>query len=364
MTTPSTTKQSPVSFRSSAVLAAVTYMTFSVSLTLANKYVFSDPDFNFPWMTLSVQSFVVVVCLSCFQLITNGVLFSPVLLRQMFTPCILFSLFLYTNSRALRHLSLPILSVLKSLAPMGIALSERAIFSDVISKPVAFSMVLIIVSNIVTVFNASESSSVGYTWAIMNVILNILHVLSLRICLSSTFTPLEKTLHSNLLALIFMFPLAVGNREAAPFLLHMSTAPLKFRVIFSSSCLLASAIGASIFWFVQETSGSTLSFTGACNKIPVVILGAVLFQTYISPQGWLSVFFGISAGLIFAIAKASERGKTQTASNSNSEPEPSPRREYGSSTMIRVGSSLSHDDCVDDDEFESLADNVSLHEKS
>lgn len=43
---------------------------------------------------------------------------------------------------------------------------------------------------------------------------------------------------------------------------------------------------------------------GACNKFVVVILGGILFKAKITPVGWMSVFIGVVAGVVFAIAKA------------------------------------------------------------
>lgn len=300
-------KQSPANTPQSPLLAALTYLTFSTALTLVNKYIFSNAAFNYPCTTLVTQSLVVVATLSIFQLARNSITFSPVLLRQMVVPCLLFTLYLFTNARALRHLPLPILSVLKSLAPMGIALAERIAFRDTVSRPVSIAMLLVIFANFITLLNMSDSPTTGYIWALLNVVVNIAHVLSLRMCLSSQFTPVEKTLHANLLATIFMLPFAAINREIPPFFQHILLAPWSFRIIFTISCFLAAAIGASIFWLVQQTSGSTFSFVGACNKFPIVILGAILFRTHISTVAWISVSFGLLAGIIFAIAKAHEK---------------------------------------------------------
>lgn len=294
-------------------LAAFTYLTLSTALTLANKYIFSDDNFNFPWMSLSTQSTVVVISLSIYQLLRDAPVFSKVLFRQILVPCILFASYLFTNARALRHLSLPILSVLKSLAPMGIALSERIIFHEDISLSVALSMVLVILANIMTLFNSPASAALGYLWACCNVIINIAHVLSLRICLSEQFTPVEKTIHANLIAAVLMFPFAIANKEVVPFFIHFLSAPWLFRVIFVLSCGLAAGIGASIFWLVQVTSGSTLSFVGACNKFPVVVLGALLFHVKISFYGWISIFVGVIAGVLFAVAKAQEKSDSPLA---------------------------------------------------
>lgn len=101
-----------------------------------------------------------------------------------------------------------------------------------------------------------------------------------------------------------MLPLAFASGELTSFVDAFATTSFSLRAVFLLSCLLCAGIGASIFWVVQTTSGSTLSFVGSCNKFVVVILGGMLFQANITPVGWLSVFFGILAGVVFAVAKA------------------------------------------------------------
>lgn len=286
------------------VLACLSYITCSTSLTLANKHIFSSNQLDYPWMILAVQSAFVYILLLIFLLYNRRPVFNTQLFRQMLLPCFLFTFYIFTNSQALRTVSLPILSVLKSLAPMGLALAEKFIFGDRITIGVAVAMLLIIFGNTITVINDIEFSTVAYMWAFMNIILNIVHVLSLRACLSDIYTPIEKTLHSNLIAGTIMIPLAFASGEVLPFFREFETTTLSFRYTFALSSVLCVGIGASVFWVVQTTSGSTLSFVGACNKFLVVILGAILFDSKVSPMGWVSVLFGVSAGVVFAVEKA------------------------------------------------------------
>ncbi|PXF47493.1 GDP-mannose transporter 1 [Gracilariopsis chorda] len=298
------------SFPLTPVLAALAYVTTSTSLTLANKLIFSH-SLDYPWALLSFQSLGVTLILSVFQLCRRVPPVSLALLRQIFLPCVLFTLYIFTNARALRSVSLPVLSVLKSMAPMGIALAERALFSDPIAPSTAFAMVLIIAANAVTALNDLDYHLSGYVCALLNVVVNIFYVLSLRACLSDKFTPLQKTLHANLVAATLLLPLAVVNRQLIPFIEQFPTTSLWFRHVFVLSSVLAAAIGIAIFWLVSVTSGSTLSFLGACNKFSVVLLGAVLFNTNISPLGWVSVIAGVMAGVLFAISKGYHRPPPQ-----------------------------------------------------
>ena len=199
---------------------------------------------------------------------------------------------------------------------MGIAGVERIVFGDRVSSPTAAAMFLIIAGNAVTMINDIEFSLHGYGWAVLNVSVNVAYVVSLRAYLSDNFSPIEKALHSNLTAAILILPLSVASGETVPFFKAIQDTDTTFRVVYMISCILAGGIGASVFWVIQTSSGSTLSFVGACNKFVVVILGGLLFKAKIASSGWLSIGLGVLAGVMFAIAKARDQSQdNKTAKN-------------------------------------------------
>lgn len=287
-----------------AVLACCSYAGCSTALTLANKAIFSETKLNYPWMLLGVQSIVVTLLLLVYYSGQNHPFVKPPLLRQMLLPCTFFTSFIFTNARALRYISLPVLTVIKSLAPMGIAIAERVLFKENVSLGTYGAMALILAGNAVTVLNDIEFHPTGYLWACINVLMNVSYVVSLRYCLSASFSSGQKTLHSNILAVSFIFPMALASGEIPDFFIEFGQTSLRFRLLFLLSCFLAAGIGASVFWVIQTASGSTLSFVGAANKVFVVVLGAVLFHAKISRTGWIGVLMGTLAGFCFAFAKA------------------------------------------------------------
>lgn len=291
--------------RGEAVLACMSYASCSTLLTLANKAIFSEHKMNYPWMLLGVQSIVVMLLLLIFYSTdSTQTLVNRTLLRQMAFPCTFFTSFIFTNARALRYISLPILTVIKSLAPMGVALAERILFKERVSAGTYGAMGLIVFGNGVTAMHDVEFDATGYTWAFINVAMNIAYVVSLRYCLSNSFSSGQKTLHSNILACVLIFPLAFIAGEPVGFVYELGKTTTKFRILFIISCVLAAGIGASVFWVIQTASGSTLSFVGAANKVFVVILGTVLFDAKLSVEGWIGVCMGTLAGLLFSLAKA------------------------------------------------------------
>jgi drug/metabolite transporter (DMT)-like permease len=287
-----------------AVLSCMSYAACSALLSLANKAIFSAQKLNYPWSLLGVQSVVCALALGAYYAAAlRRFPLRIALLRELLLPCSVFTFYIFTNARALRHISLPILSVIKSLAPMGIAAAERALFGEVIAMGTYGAMGIMLVANAVTVRNDIEFNAAGYVWALGNTVTNILYIVSLRYCVSAEHKNGEKALHLNVLLSLMIPPLALASGELPAFFHDFARTTRTFQLVFVLSCVLAAGIGASVFWVISATSGSTLSFVGAANKVVVIILGAVLFEVHISPAGWGGIALGVLGSIAFTASK-------------------------------------------------------------
>jgi len=63
-------------------------------------------------------------------------------------------------------------------------------------------------------------------------------------------------------------------------------------------------ISFSALWFLGQTTATIYSLVGALNKIPVAIVGIVVFHEASTPQNMASIFIGLLAGILFVWAKA------------------------------------------------------------
>eukprot|EP00189_Rhodosorus_marinus_P004882 CAMPEP_0113969970 /NCGR_PEP_ID=MMETSP0011_2-20120614/10742_1 /TAXON_ID=101924 /ORGANISM="Rhodosorus marinus" /LENGTH=367 /DNA_ID=CAMNT_0000983945 /DNA_START=377 /DNA_END=1480 /DNA_ORIENTATION=- /assembly_acc=CAM_ASM_000156 len=315
-----------------ALFAALLYSVSSTLLNLANKVVFSKASFNFPWGTIAIQNIVSLLALASYLIIAPQATFRLDfdLLRRLVFPMWCFCLFLYSNANALRFVSLPVLTVLKSFAPLGVSIMEVLFFKDILTKDAVFCMIMVVASNYVTAYNDVEFSPEGYAWAGINVASNIAYLLTLRRCLSENYDSVQLALHSTLVSSMLIVPISVVHGDF-PSLVYslletsqksMLIVPIsvvhgdfpslvyslletsqKFRIFFFGSGLLAAGISISTFWCLAETNGSTLSFLGAMNKIPIVLLGSYLFESHITLLGWVGIFMSIFAGYFFARSK-------------------------------------------------------------
>ncbi|CAN8068165.1 unnamed protein product [Agarophyton chilense] len=291
-----------------AIQACISYAVASTLVTIMNKVVFSHAHFHFPWFTLAFQNVVsILVILASRKLghTTAGSL-KPPLVRSMPIPILYFVFFIFTNAQSLRYVNLPVLTVWKSLGPMFVTLFERFYFGDRFSIKVYLSMFLIVLSAFVTAINDLEYSPIGYSWAALNVLSNVSYLASLRIYLRDPeVSALDKTFHSNLLSIIPIIPMALLSGEFPAVISALRKSSFAFQASYLSSGVLTTAVCASAFWTISLTNGSTLSFIGGFNKVPIILLSLFLFDMRISPAGWIGVTLGVLAGVVFIQAKSS-----------------------------------------------------------
>ncbi|KAK4538676.1 hypothetical protein CDCA_CDCA19G4701 [Cyanidium caldarium] len=326
--------------RMEAVSSALAYATCSVLLTLFNKAVFSGKQFDYPWFALAWQSAAtaVLVWLSSRTGWTATKLrWDAELLRCMTVPNFFFVMFLFTNSRALRYLTLPVQVVFKSLAPVGITIFESVWHRDPIPRGVWWALLLCALGNVVAALGRGGLSlSVrGYLWALANLFANVMYLATLRTHVPARFSSLGKTFASAVLSLFWMIPLsgisgelggtvlspaerlsraaasahnATGRGDAAALQRQSALSALRhespgFQLAFVLSGLLGTLISAASFWCVSATSGSTYSVVGTLNKVPVVVLGYFIFREPTTAFTWAGVAVSIWAGYLFTESK-------------------------------------------------------------
>ncbi|KAL6061297.1 GDP-mannose transporter into the lumen of the Golgi [Balamuthia mandrillaris] len=153
--------------------------------------------------------------------------------------------------------------------------------------------------------------------------------------------PFASSLYNNLLAIPILIPYIIWGRELeVAFSRYSSLASFSFSAfsfLLTKTKLCSEAwdyasfywvlllngicgfgISISIFWTIQQTSATTYSVVGSLNKIPLTILGSVLFPTRFTSMGKLSIAVGLCGGIIYSYAKATaRRGRSPSASNNN-----------------------------------------------
>lgn len=167
---------------SSAALSIICYCLASIAMTVINKYIVSGKDFRMNFLLLAIQSSVcigVVFGLKKANFI-NFRNFNYTDVKNWFPVSFLLVSVIYTGSKSLQYLQIPVYTIFKNLTIILIAYGEVLWFGGSVTSLTLFSFVLMVLSSIVAAWDdirnalfssiADVSFNSGYIWMLINCI--------------------------------------------------------------------------------------------------------------------------------------------------------------------------------------------------
>lgn len=151
--------------------------------------------------------------------------------------------------------------------------------------------------------NDLEFTLVGYFWMSLNCLSTAGYVLYMRHASVNVKLPkFGMVYYNNLLSLVLLIPFCVGLGEVEKvFNPAIMTTP------FIICNLLAGFLGFYLnfasLWCVSSTSATTYAIVGSLNKVPITVLGFVVFQAKMTTQGIAFVSLATLGGLLYGYAK-------------------------------------------------------------
>ncbi|KAK9386893.1 hypothetical protein V1515DRAFT_603311 [Lipomyces mesembrius] len=326
----------------SPVLSIFSYCGASILMTVTNKYVLSGYYFNLNFFLLMVQSVVCVLAIqTCKSLkIISYRDFNVQEARKWFPISALLVVMIYTSSKALQYLSIPVYTIFKNLTIILIAYGEVLWFGGSVTGLALFSFGLMVLSSIVAAWadirNAVESYgseggaasniaalNAGYIWMFTNCLSSATYVLGMRKRIKLTnFKDFDTMFYNNLLSIpvllvcsLLLEDWSAGNIERNFPSEHRTS--LIVAIIFSG--LSSVFISYTSAWCVRVTSSTTYSMVGALNKLPIALSGLIFFEAAVTLFSVSAIIIGFLAGLVYAVAKVqqSKRNAALPVANGN-----------------------------------------------
>ncbi|KAL6051207.1 GDP-mannose transporter into the lumen of the Golgi [Balamuthia mandrillaris] len=304
-------------------VAACSMYTFcSMAMTLTNKTLQNSFLFPYNGLILLYQSVATVLLLYvCKRVgwITAELNFNIEFAKQ-WLPCnILFVLVLVTSQYSLALLSVAMVTIFKNFTTIFITLGDRILFFNPISKGVALSLSVMFIGSIAAGWYDLGYNGWGYFWMGLNCVSQTSQILYTNsIMRHNKMDPFASSLYNNLLAIPILIPYIIWGRELEVAFSSEAWDYASFYWVLLLNGICGFGISISIFWTIQQTSATTYSVVGSLNKIPLTILGSVLFPTRFTSMGKLSIAVGLCGGIIYSYAKATaRRGRSPSASNNN-----------------------------------------------
>ncbi|EXJ62597.1 GDP-mannose transporter 1 [Cladophialophora yegresii CBS 114405] len=335
---PSIPRYNPPSpnWQNNPVLPVVSYCASSILMTVANKYILSFPDYNLNFFLLAVQSIVCVVAIQSCK--TAGIItyrdFKTDEAKKWFPISLLLIGMIYTSTKALRYLSIPVYTIFKNLTIILIAYGEVLWFGGSVSSMALFSFGLMVLSSVIAAWadikHALESHSSagsattaqlatlnsGYIWMLVNCLSTAAYVLGMRKRIKLTnFKDFDTMFYNNLLTIpiLLVSSLVVEDWSAVNiaknFPIDARNAIIGAMIFTGLSSIFISYTSA---WCVRATSSTTYSMVGALNKLPIAVSGLIFFDAPVTLPSVSAIFVGFVSGIVYALAKVRESSKPKT----------------------------------------------------
>ncbi|KAF8633246.1 hypothetical protein AX15_001441 [Amanita polypyramis BW_CC] len=244
---------------------------------------------------------------------------------------------IYTGSKSLQFLSIPVYTIFKNLTIILIAYGEVLWFGGRVTTLTLVSFLFMVISSIIAAwsdvsiaFSGSmpgvdsivdlnlrsmtgklHGLGMGYIWMFFNCLASAGYVLTMRKKIKATgFSDWDSMFYNNLLSIpvlaFFSFIVEDWGTDNLSLNFPQETRNfLLFAICFSGAA--AAGISYTTAWCVRTTSSTTYSMVGALNKLPVAASGMLFFDDPVTLGSISAIAVGFFAGILYAVAKKNQK---------------------------------------------------------
>ncbi|KAK1922731.1 hypothetical protein DB88DRAFT_496118 [Papiliotrema laurentii] len=318
-------------------LPILAYCAASIMMTVVNKYVVSGAHFTMTFLLLAIQSGVCVLAVWTVKRLGYITFrdFSTADAKAWWPISTLLVAVIYTGSKSLQFLSIPVYTIFKNLTIILIAYGEVFMFNGAVTGLTLVSFALMVGSSIIaawadisSAWSAAESIdqttglelavpgstfagiNAGYIWMAMNCFASAAYVLFMRKRIKVTgFKDWDSMFYNNLLSIpvLVVFSIIVEDWGSESLSRNF---PASNRFLLLSAIAFSGAaavfISYSTAWCVRVCGSTTYSMVGALNKLPVAASGMLFFGDPASFGNVSAIGVGGLAGIVYAVAKTNQ----------------------------------------------------------
>jgi GDP-mannose transporter len=299
-----------------AFMSCGAYTVCSVGMVMANKAISTsieeDERKNIPQMS--------VICFQCIVAVIFVEIakkckyveypdFDWSIARAWLPLNILFIGMLATGFLSLVYNNVPMVTVFKNLTNVVTITGDVLLFKVNVSWLTLLSVGIMVLGAVLAGANDLEFSWIGYICMGCNCIFTAGYVLYMRFAATNINLPkFGMVYYNNLLSVMLLAPLIVIMGEIPQLFNERIMTP---SFIFNN--ILAGFLGFYLnfasLWCVGATSATTYAIVGSLNKVPITILGFVMFNTVMTQEGIIFISLATIGGFMYAYAKFNEQSK-------------------------------------------------------
>ncbi|TQN68536.1 GDP-mannose transporter [Colletotrichum shisoi] len=313
-----------------APVSVLAYCMASISMTVVNKYVVSGASWNLTFFYLAAQAIICIVVITACKRVGMIKSLTPVTLdksKKWFPISFLLVGMIYTSTKALQYLSVPVYTIFKNLTIIAIAYGEVFLWGGEVTRMATVAFSLMVLSSVVAAWadirnalagdmggGGGDSSkdalailNAGYMWMALNVVCTATYTLSLRkVIKKMDFKDWDTMYYNNLLTISILIVASLliedwGHENLVRNFPEDQRNRICVGIVYSG--LATIFISYCSAWCIRVTSSTTYSMVGALNKLPVAISGLIFFSAPVTLGSVSAIALGFVSGIVYAFAK-------------------------------------------------------------
>ncbi|GKT49669.1 GDP-mannose transporter [Colletotrichum spaethianum] len=309
-----------------APVSVLAYCMASISMTVVNKYVVSGASWNLTFFYLAAQAIICIAVITMCKQAGMIKSLTPVTLdksKKWFPISFLLVGMIYTSTKALQYLSVPVYTIFKNLTIIAIAYGEVFLWGGEVTRMATVAFSLMVLSSVVAAWadirnalagNMDDDSkdaiailNTGYMWMALNVVCTATYTLSLRkVIKKMDFKDWDTMYYNNLLTIPILIVASLltedwGYNNLVKNFPEEQRDRICVGIVYSG--LATIFISYCSAWCIRVTSSTTYSMVGALNKLPIAISGLIFFSAPVTIGSVSAIALGFVSGIVYAFAK-------------------------------------------------------------
>lgn len=217
---------------------------------------------------------------------------------------VLFCFMLFSGMAALEHNSVPMVTIYKNITNIIVTAGDYYIFKTTTETLVLLAFGIMLSGAVAAAWNDMFTTMQGLFWMTMNCFTTAGYILSLKFATKNVkLSKFGMVFYNNVLCVVFLLPAAIFRGEVTLFLQteRLHTAANFFENMFAG--FVGFFLNFASLNCVAATGPTTYAIVGSLNKIPVTILGYLLFDNVIAPETWFFIGVSMCGGFLYSYAK-------------------------------------------------------------
>jgi GDP-mannose transporter len=297
------------------IIAGTAYCTTSVGMVLVNKAALSSFGFQCPNTLLLYQCVIALVMVQAahlLKIVTVERLQWRVV--KLWLPVnIIFVGMLWTGTMSLKFLSVAMVTVLKNQTNFLVILGDLVLFNRRYPAAVWLTLALMILSAVVGAATDLDYNLPGYLWQFVNCCFTAAYSLHLKTVMqrisvlpgrARSLDEFSMVYYNNMLSIPLVLVLVVLTNEHAILANDPALQNPRFVAAATLSGIVGFFMSGAALWFLSCSTPTTYSLVGSLNKIPLAVLGMLLFHAPTTNYNIASVMVGLVAGTLFVFTKS------------------------------------------------------------